>query len=204
MTADIVRKGVRERPRPAGRRKQSTCCSSTGGRFEHPAWLDALHEMARLKRGRADRRSASPISTPRIWRWRWPTACRSPPTRCLSRCVDRRAAGALSDRLPGARASSCSPTAPLAAASSPSKWLGQPEPTAIADWSRSKYKRFIDAARRLGRLPGDSARRRRGRDESTASRSSTSPRVGCLGPRRRRCRRSSARGLARASTAPTI
>jgi enamine deaminase RidA (YjgF/YER057c/UK114 family) len=26
------------------------------------------------------------------------------------------------------------------------KWLGQPEPASIPDWSRSKYKRFIDAA----------------------------------------------------------
>ena len=26
------------------------------------------------------------------------------------------------------------------------KWLGKPEPAAIPDWSRSKYKRFIDAA----------------------------------------------------------
>lgn len=26
------------------------------------------------------------------------------------------------------------------------KWLGKPEPTSIADWSRPKYKRFIDAA----------------------------------------------------------
>ena len=26
------------------------------------------------------------------------------------------------------------------------KWLGRPEPSALPDWSRSKYKRFIDAA----------------------------------------------------------
>ena len=34
------------------------------------------------------------------------------------------------------------------------KWLGRPEPTAIPDWSRSKYKRFIDAAGGWGPFQG--------------------------------------------------
>ena len=86
-------------------------------------------------------------------RWRWPTAFRSPPTRCRSRWSTA-APPANSRRSAWRGACGCSPMARCAAASSPSKWLGKPEPETIADWSRSKYKRFIDVAGGWAGVPG--------------------------------------------------
>ncbi len=62
---------------------------------------------------------------------------------CFS-LLDRRAAGALSDV---AKASNVAILAfgTLCGGFLSDKWAGQAEPTQIADWSRMKYKRFIDA-----------------------------------------------------------
>ncbi len=59
--------------------------------------------------------------------------------------VDRRAAGALSD-LCARSGVKLLAYGTLCGGFLSEKWLGQPEPTSIADWSRSKYKRFIDTA----------------------------------------------------------
>src|SRR5690606_31377799 len=48
MTAEIVRKGVQERLDRLGVEKVDLL-QFHWWTFEHPAWLDALHEMARLK-----------------------------------------------------------------------------------------------------------------------------------------------------------
>ncbi len=48
MTAEVVRPGVQERLSRLGARR-STCCKFNWWTFEHPARLDAAHEMARLK-----------------------------------------------------------------------------------------------------------------------------------------------------------
>jgi enamine deaminase RidA (YjgF/YER057c/UK114 family) len=58
--------------------------------------------------------------------------------------VDRRAAGALSE-LCKAKGVKLLAYGTLCGGFLSEKWLGKPEPTAIPDWSRSKYKRFIDA-----------------------------------------------------------
>ena len=54
MTAEIVRKGVQERLDRLGVDRVDLL-QFHWWTFEHPAWLDALHEMARLQRRRADR-----------------------------------------------------------------------------------------------------------------------------------------------------
>ena len=113
--------------------------------FEHPAWLDALHEMARLREegligaiGVTNFDAAHlalaladgvPVATNQV----------------SFSLVDRRAAGALSElcRDKGVKLLAYGT---LCGGFLSDKWLGQPEPTDIADWSRSKYKRFIDAA----------------------------------------------------------
>ena len=159
MTRDIVRARRPGTARPAGRRQRSTCCSSTGGRFEHPAWLDALHEMKAMQRGRADRRHrrhqfrrrASGAGTGR----RHPD--RQQPGVLLAGRPPRR--GRSLSLLQAHGRAACSPMARCAAASSRRRWLGKAEPHDIADWSRSKYKRFIDAARRLEGIPGLLVRR---------------------------------------------
>lgn len=144
MTADIVRKGVQERLDRLGADKVDLL-QFHWWTFEHPAWLDALHEMAQLKGegligaiGVTNFDAAHlalaladgvPIATNQV----------------SFSLIDRRAAGALSDL--------CKKTGvkllaygTLCGGFLSEKWLGQPEPSEIADWSRSKYKRFIDTA----------------------------------------------------------
>jgi aryl-alcohol dehydrogenase-like predicted oxidoreductase/enamine deaminase RidA (YjgF/YER057c/UK114 family) len=144
MTAEIVRKGVQERLDRLGVDKVDLL-QFHWWTFEHPAWLDALHEMAQLKGegligsiGVTNFDAAHlalaladgvPIATNQV----------------SFSLIDRRAAGALSDL--------CKKTGvkllaygTLCGGFLSEKWLGQPEPSEIADWSRSKYKRFIDTA----------------------------------------------------------
>ena len=59
--------------------------------------------------------------------------------------LDRRAAGGLSDVCRKADVKLLA-YGTLCGGFLSDRWLGQPEPAALADWSRSKYKRFIDAA----------------------------------------------------------
>jgi aryl-alcohol dehydrogenase-like predicted oxidoreductase/enamine deaminase RidA (YjgF/YER057c/UK114 family) len=144
MTAAIVRKGVQERLDRLGVEKVDLL-QFHWWTFEHPAWLDALHEMNRLKQegligaiGVTNFDAAHlalaladgvPVATNQV----------------SFSLVDRRAAGALSDlcRAKGVRLLAYGT---LCGGFLADKWLGKPEPTAIADWSRSKYKRFIDTA----------------------------------------------------------
>jgi aryl-alcohol dehydrogenase-like predicted oxidoreductase/enamine deaminase RidA (YjgF/YER057c/UK114 family) len=144
MTANIVRKGVQERLDRLGVEKVDLL-QFHWWTFEHPAWLDALHEMARLKEegligaiGVTNFDAAHlalaladgvPVATNQV----------------SFSLIDRRAAGALSD-LCQAKGVKLLAYGTLCGGFLADKWLGQPEPTAIADWSRSKYKRFIDTA----------------------------------------------------------
>src|SRR5262245_2156879 len=144
MTAEAVRRGVQERLDRLGIERVDLL-QLHWWTFEHPAWLDALHEMARLQEegligaiGVTNFDAAHlalaladgvPIATNQV----------------SFSLVDRRAAGALSavclDK--GVRLLAYGT---LCGGFISEGWLGRPEPTSIADWSRSKYKRFIDAA----------------------------------------------------------
>lgn len=144
MTAEIVRKGVQDRLDRLGVASVDLLQFHWWS-FEHPAWLDALHEMkalqaeglikaigvtnfdaAHLKLALAD---GIPIATNQV----------------SFSLVDRRAAGDLSVLCmeTGVRLLAYGT---LCGGFLSEKWLGQPEPVAIPDWSKSKYKRFIDAA----------------------------------------------------------
>jgi aryl-alcohol dehydrogenase-like predicted oxidoreductase/enamine deaminase RidA (YjgF/YER057c/UK114 family) len=144
MTADIVRRGVQERLERLGVARVDLL-QFHWWTFEHPAWLDALHEMNRLREeglvgaiGVTNFDAAHlalaladgiPLATNQV----------------SFSLVDRRAAGELS--------ALCARTGvrllaygTLCGGFLSEKWLGRPEPSALPDWSRSKYKRFIDAA----------------------------------------------------------
>lgn len=144
MTREVVRRGVQERLERLGVTSVDLLQFHWWS-FEHPAWLDALHEMkamqdegliraigvtnfdaAHLGLALAD---GIPIATNQV----------------SFSMVDRRAAGDLSElcRTKGVRLLSYGT---LCGGFLSEKWLGRPEPKAIADWSKSKYKRFIDAA----------------------------------------------------------
>ncbi|MDW6023515.1 aldo/keto reductase [Mesorhizobium sp. BAC0120] len=144
MTAEVVRRGVRERLERLGV-ERIDLLQFHWWTFEHPAWLDALHEMKRLKEegligaigvtnfDAAHLRVAIADGVPVL-------------TNQVSfSLVDRRAAGDLSAlcRETGVRLLAYGT---LSGGFLADKWLGAPEPAAISDWSRSKYKRFIDTA----------------------------------------------------------
>ena len=144
MTRDIVRRGVEERLQRLG----VDCVDLLQFHwwsFEHPAWLDALHEMkaiqeegliraigvtnfdaAHLALALAD---GIPLATNQV----------------SFSLVDRRAAAELSAlcKTTGVRLLAYGT---LCGGFISERWLGAPEPLNIADWSKSKYKRFIDAS----------------------------------------------------------
>jgi aryl-alcohol dehydrogenase-like predicted oxidoreductase len=134
MTRDISRRGVSSIDLP-----QFHWWS-----LDHPAWLDALHEMkamqqegliraigvtnfdaAHLALALAD---GIPIATNQV----------------SFSMVDRRAAGDLSAlcQSSGVRLLAYGT---LCGGFLSERWLGKAEPREISDWSKSKYKRFIDA-----------------------------------------------------------
>lgn len=144
MTGDVVRRGVQERLDRLGVEKVDLL-QFHWWTFEHPAWLDALHQMARLKEEgligaigvtnfdaahlRVALSDGIPLATNQV----------------SFSLVDRRAAGELST-LCAERGVKLLAYGTLCGGFLSEKWLGKPEPAEIPDWSRSKYKRFIDVA----------------------------------------------------------
>ncbi|WP_395676744.1 aldo/keto reductase [Inquilinus sp.] len=144
MTAAVVRRGVQERLDRLGVDRVDLLQFHWWS-FEHPAWLDALHEMARLRQegligaiGVTNFDAAHlavaladgvPVLTNQV----------------SFSLVDRRAAGDLS-ALCRAKGVKLLAYGTLCGGFLSNKWLGRPEPASMPDWSRSKYKRFIDAA----------------------------------------------------------
>jgi len=144
MTADVVRKGVQERLDRLGVDKVDLLQFHWWS-FEHPAWLDALHEMAKLR----DEGLIGAIGVTNFDAAHLALALADgiplASNQVSFSLVDRRAAGPLSEL--------CQRTGvklfaygTLCGGFLGDKWLGVSEPASIADWSRSKYKRFIDAA----------------------------------------------------------
>ncbi|HRO11671.1 aldo/keto reductase [Amaricoccus sp.] len=144
MTPEIVRAGVRERLDRLGI-SRIDLLQFHWWTFEHPAWLDALHEMNRLREegligaiGVTNFDAAHlavaladgiPLATNQV----------------SFSLIDRRAAGPLSEF--------CTHTGmrllaygTLCGGFLSERWLGAPDPGEMPDWSRAKYRRFIDAA----------------------------------------------------------
>ena len=144
MTAEIVRRGVEERLRRLGVDRVDLL-QFHWWTFEHLAWLDALHELKRLRDEgliaeigvtnfdaahlRLALADGIPIATNQV----------------SFSLVDRRAAGELSAlcREFGVKLLAYGT---LCGGFLSERWLDRPEPAELPDWSRSKYKRFIDAA----------------------------------------------------------
>ena len=143
MTPEIVRAGVQERLDRLGVDRVDLLQFHWWS-FEHPAWLDALHELnalrdegliaeigvtnfdaAHLHLALAD---GIPIRTNQV----------------VCSLIDRRAMGPLAQVCADHNVHLMVYGTMLGGFLS-ERWLGQPEPTDIADWSKMKYKRFIDA-----------------------------------------------------------
>ena len=144
MTRDVVRRGVEERLQRLGVDKVDLL-QFHWWTFEHPAWLDALHEMQAMKEeGLIGALGLTNFDAAHL------AVALSDGIEISSNqvsfsLIDRRAAGALSALCEG-RGVKLLAYGTLCGGFLSEKWLGQPEPQSIPDWSRSKYKRFIDAA----------------------------------------------------------
>ncbi|MCP4383921.1 MAG: aldo/keto reductase [Hyphomicrobiales bacterium] len=144
MTADIVRSGVEERLNRLGV-DRIDLLQFHWWNFEHPAWLDALHRMKSLRQegligeigvtnfDAAHLHLALADGIPII------------SNQIPFSLIDRRASGPLTKacerwgvQLLG--------YGTVAGGFLSSRWLGQPEPEQITDWSKMKYRRFIEAA----------------------------------------------------------
>ncbi|MGO1077410.1 aldo/keto reductase [Inquilinus sp. CA228] len=144
MTADVVRRGVQDRLDRLGVDRVDLL-QFHWWTFEHPAWLDALHEMALLQgEGLIGAIGVTNFDAAHL------AVALADGVPVLTNqvsfsLVDRRAAGALSE-LCLARGVKLLAYGTLCGGFLSDTWLGRPEPAAMPDWSRSKYKRFIDAA----------------------------------------------------------
>ena len=144
MTRDVVRRGVQERLERLGTQKVDLL-QFHWWTFEHPAWLDALHEMQAMKEeGLIGALGLTNFDAAHLG-LALADGIEIASNQVSFSLIDRRAAGDLSVL--------CEKTGvkllaygTLCGGFLSEKWLGQPEPASIPDWSRSKYKRFIDTA----------------------------------------------------------
>lgn len=142
MTSDVVRRGIQERLDRLGVEKIDLL-QFHWWTFDHPAWLDALHEIRNLREeGLIGALGVTNFDAAHL------ALALADGIPLVSNQVsfsllDRRAAGPLSEvcATSGVRLLAYGT---LCGGFLSDKWLGRPEPTSIADWSRSKYKRFID------------------------------------------------------------
>ena len=144
MTRDVVRRGVEERLQRLQVEKVDLL-QFHWWTFEHPAWLDALHEMQAMKEeGLIGALGLTNFDAAHLG-LALADGIEIASNQVSFSLIDRRAAGHLS--------ALCKRTGvkllaygTLCGGFLSEKWLGQPEPASIPDWSRSKYKRFIDTA----------------------------------------------------------
>jgi len=142
MTADVVRRGVEERLFRLGVDRVDLLQFHWWS-FEHPAWLDALHEMQRLREeGLIGALGLTNFDAGHL-ALALADGIDIATNQVSFSLVDRRAAGALSDLCIRSGVKLLA-YGTLCGGFLSEKWLNRPEPTTLPDWSRSKYKRFID------------------------------------------------------------
>ena len=144
MTPAIVGAGVQDRLTRLGVKKVDLL-QFHWWTFEHPAWLDALHEMKKLQ----DEGLIGAIGVTNFDAAHLALALADGipvvSNQVSFSVVDRRASGALAE-LCASTGVKLLAYGTLNGGFLSEKWLGQREPKDIPDWSKSKYKRFIDVA----------------------------------------------------------
>jgi len=144
MTPGIVRAGVQERLQRLGVERVDLL-QFHWWTFEHPAWLDALHELARLR----DEGLIGELGVTNFDAAHFNLAL-SDGVPLLTNQVsfslmDRRAAGDLA-AVCARHGAWLLAYGTLNGGFLSDKWLGAPEPAQIGDWSKMKYHRFIQTA----------------------------------------------------------
>lgn len=144
MTAEVVRAGVQERLDRLGVAAVDLLQFHWWS-FEHPAWLDALHELAKLREEGLIREIGVTNFDAAHLGLALSDGIPLASNQVSFSLIDRRAAGPLT-ALCTARNVRLLAYGTLCGGFLTERWLGQPRPEAIPDWSRMKYQRFIDAA----------------------------------------------------------
>ncbi|WP_300035199.1 aldo/keto reductase [uncultured Roseobacter sp.] len=144
MTPQVVRAGVRERLDRLGTDRVDLLQFHWWS-FEHPAWLDALHEMAKLRdEGLIGEIGVTNFDAAHL-RLALSDGIPLVSNQVPFSLIDRRAAGPLAE-LCAASGVRLLGYGTLAGGFLSERWLGRAEPEDIGDWSKMKYKRFIDTA----------------------------------------------------------
>lgn len=144
MTRDVVRRGVEDRLNRLGVDKVDLL-QFHWWTFEHPAWLDALHEMQAMKEeGLIGALGLTNFDAAHL-NLALSDGIEIASNQVSFSLIDRRAADDLS-ALCLRRDVKLLAYGTLCGGFLSEKWLDKPEPASIPDWSRSKYKRFIDTA----------------------------------------------------------
>jgi aryl-alcohol dehydrogenase-like predicted oxidoreductase/enamine deaminase RidA (YjgF/YER057c/UK114 family) len=144
MTPGVVRAGVQERLERLGVARVDLL-QFHWWTFQHPAWLDALHELARLRtEGLIGEIGVTNFDAAHL-----DLACADGVPLLTNQVsfslIDRRAAGDLA-AVCARRGVWLLAYGTLNGGFQSDRWLGAPEPEAVADWSKMKYRRFIDTA----------------------------------------------------------
>lgn len=144
MTPKTVRAGVQDRLKRLG----VDCVDLLQFHwwsFEHPAWLDALHELARLReQGLIKALGVTNFDAAHL-RLALSDGIPIVSNQVSFSMIDRRALGPLSDLCASSDVRLLA-YGTLCGGFLSDRWLGLPEPVDIQDWSKMKYKRFFDTA----------------------------------------------------------
>jgi aryl-alcohol dehydrogenase-like predicted oxidoreductase/enamine deaminase RidA (YjgF/YER057c/UK114 family) len=143
MTPDIVRDGVGHSLRRLGV-ERIDLMQFHWWQYRHPAYLDALAEMAKLKdEGKFGALGLTNFDTDHL-RLLVKHGIPIATNQVSFSLLDRRAAGRMSEFCL-ANGVKLLAYGTLAGGFLTDRWVAQDEPVDIPDWSKSKYKRFIDA-----------------------------------------------------------
>jgi aryl-alcohol dehydrogenase-like predicted oxidoreductase/enamine deaminase RidA (YjgF/YER057c/UK114 family) len=143
MTRETVRAGIAERLERLGV-EAIDLLQLHWWSFEHPGYIDAMTELVALQReGLIRQIGVTNVDTDHL-RLLATHGFPIVSNQVSFSLLDRRAAGAMSEfcLAHGIRLLAYGT---LAGGFLTERWLGRPEPHEVADWSKSKYKRFIDA-----------------------------------------------------------
>jgi aryl-alcohol dehydrogenase-like predicted oxidoreductase/enamine deaminase RidA (YjgF/YER057c/UK114 family) len=150
MTPEVVRRGVQERLDRLGL-PRIDLLQFHWWQYRHPGYLDAMLELDRLRReGRIGHLGVTNFDADHL-RLLVTHGISIVSNQVSFSLLDRRAAGRMTDvcRETGVKLLAYGV---LAGGFLSDRWLGRPEPTDIPDWSKSKYKRFIDTVGGWGAL----------------------------------------------------
>ena len=144
MTPDVVRAGVQDRLDRLGV-DYVDLLQFHWWNFQHPAWLDALHELSALRKEGLIREIGVTNFDAAHLHLALADGIPLRTNQVSFSLLDRRASGPLAELC------AASPVRLLAYGTLcggflSEKWVGIAEPTQITDWSKMKYKRFIDTA----------------------------------------------------------